>query len=182
MSEPNCLVKGFEDLTFLLSTTFTNEQHQERASNPNYKINTDVIKTTNIYLMKCVWAYHSGPFVHDYLITGEYNLDFLIYCPTSKSSYTFATSVGIEKKILQELISKYPFNKKETNLNPVILETQGYIYNREDSFSMKIKFKPERGGLVMMTMEIEMPHNICDEWYIRFAKYNYQRVCGPKLF
>jgi hypothetical protein len=181
MAESKPLVTGFSDLTFIILASFTNEQYQERASYSGKKTNINAVKLEQTYLLKCIWPYRDASFQNDYLVTGEHNLDFVCDCYTVRSSYPLIASKIIERDILKDLVSKNPFNKKETNPPPVILESEVYLNNCEDVFPMRIKFKPSRGGLLMMSTEIEFPHGICDEWYVLFAKYHSQRVHGPRL-
>lgn len=177
----NCLVKEFPDLSFLLTADLTNEQYREKSADPGYTYNMNVTKLENTYLLKTIWPHHDAWFGLHFLITGEYNLDFTISCNTCKSTYRLASSIIIEREILKDLVSSNSFNKKETNPALVVLETKAYMPNYDELHMMKITFKPVRGGLVIISTELELPHDICDQWYVRFAKYEYQRVKGPQL-
>lgn len=177
-SEP--LVKEFQDIQLNCVMTFSGECYQDRSTNPSKMHRMYIKKLSDKYLLRCVWDYRNKSFMTDYCVTGEYNLCFSFYAPSHKSGIYFGSSVVIEKDNLRKFVSANFVNKKDVDMVQTVMETQVYFYvmDNDDLYPMKITFKKNRGGLIPMFAEIELSHDLCDEWYLTFAKSHYQYYHG----
>jgi hypothetical protein len=169
------LVYNFSDLTFICSVSFMNDHYQERASNPSIARTMLVTNSNDNYIMESKFMIHDVKFVNDYAITGEYNISFTIGTQTRICSFSLVASVVVTKNILRHLI--------DGDGDPV-LNTNAYFFNLiddNDLFPMRIIFKRKRGYLIFSRIEINLPKNLCDDWYKLFAKYHSLRLHGPQL-
>ena len=180
---PIPLVTEFKDLSLNCAMTFTNENYQNRSSNPTLRNLMYIKKLPDKYLLKCAWDHRHQYNIREFSVNGECNLDFTFYANCSRLTYYLGASVVIEKDDLRNFISKNSFNKKDVDPIQIVMETKVYFYvmDNDDLYPMKITFKKSRGDLIPMFAEIEVPHDLCDKWYELFAKNHYQFHYGPKL-
>lgn len=182
--KPNPLVKNFQDVAFRIVIRFTNDSHQDRASLPTYGTTMISKKMNDSYVLQCKYPHRLQSFIKDYSITGEYNLEIMIGAlGYGLTQLSFAYATIIEKDMLRDFVSKNSLGKKETNLDLVYLATDVFFSGimNDDVFPAKITLKKNRGGLTPMYFEVELPCELCDQWYELFAKYDYQVSKGPKL-
>ena len=181
-TQPVPLVKEFQDLSLQCSMSFTNEHYQYRSSNPTRSNCMCIRKLSDKYLLKCVWDYRHQYAIKEFPVTGEWNLEFSIFASTQKITSILGSSVVIEKDNLRNFILTNSFNKKDVDSLPIFMETEVYLnMDNDDLYPMKITFKKNRGGLIPMFTEIELPCDLCDKWYELFAKHHYQSHYGPQL-
>jgi hypothetical protein len=169
--ETKPLIKEFNHVELSCALVFTNEQYQERASMPAKSVSMHVKKQLDKYILKSNFPHHHQAFAKNFSITGEYNLEFNVIAFTNKTTYPLLASVVIDKDYVGNIISG-----KETRL-----ETEVYLANvdTDELFPAHLCFKKKRSTLIPMSILIELPVDLCNEWYELFSKFYSQKVEGP---
>lgn len=175
------LITQFQDMSFLGSVIFSNDQYQERSAHFIHKINYFVTRAGDTYRIKGVWPHHDPYFINNFTITGEYNLDFILTAHTDATAFDFVATIMTEKHVLSDFMAEGGLGR---GINKVVtLNTKAYLFNIDcgDVFDAWITFKSNRNHLTLMSTSFELPTEICDRWYALFVKYHNQRVRGPQF-
>ena len=177
------LVKNFTDLAFSCYINYTNEQYQFRSSNESNIRKMYSVKKDDMYILNCVFDHHYQGFIKDYVVTGEYNFNIYVQCSGKTMNCALLKSIISEKEELKELVNNNKTSKNNSDSEFVELKMKIYTFNADDDIlhHASFFFKKSRYGLIPARVEISLPCDLCDKWYERFTKNDYQESYGPKL-
>ena len=181
------LVTNFIDLGFLCRIDYSDDKYRYRSSAPSFTRRMYSIKKDDMYILNCVFDYHAQVFIENYSITGEYTFGVYIHCVGKTLDCVLGKSITCEKDELKELVNNNKIGENNSESDFIEHEMKIFTSNINDNINdnnlhqARFYFKKSCYGLIPAHVEISLPCALCDKWYERFARNDYQQSYGPKL-
>lgn len=164
--------KGFGDLCFNCSISYSNDTFQDRTLNTHYYVSAPVTKTDTGYRIKAFYPMYDPEFIHNNVIRGDY-IYFMYTLRISKGNILFMTSHHVDPR---SMITKAEDDFVTINVNTYLR----HFARDHDLYSTVATFKKHKNsGLLLSETCIDISHEVGDKWFDAAIKYHNVFINGP---